>query len=270
MKGTICAVTVFILLVLSVNSCKIDNKVSPGSVYNMNFTISAGTTPLLPGPGNVVTNAPLRYYLNQLQFYIGYPRLEKADGTEIPLTNLVLVEFNSFPLATPNEIYGTDFTFSIPAGSYTGIKFGIGVPDAILDTIKHYHYRASDPLNQAWGMMWPNSDSVFRNIAIDMLADTSIQQNQTVNRDYQFHILEEFPNTHSVNLYSDLLFPDAFTVGNGNIHSATFNLDFNNVIFNSTNPIDLRTSVSTDMNTPSGITLGEAINKNFYSSLKLK
>jgi len=255
---------------MSENSCKKDTKVSPAPVYSINFTLSAGTSPLLLGPSNVVSNTTLRYYFNQLHFYIGYPRLEKSDGTEVQLANLVLVEFNSFPLAAPNAIYGTNFTFSIPAGSYTGLKFGIGVPDPILDTIKHYHYGTTDPLNQVWGMMWPNSDSVFRNIAIDMLADTSVRQNQAVNRDYQFHILEEFPNSHSVNIYSEILFPDAFTVSNGDSHTATINLDFNNVIFNTTNPIDLRNSVSTDMNTPSGITLGEMINKNFYSSLTLK
>jgi len=260
--------TAFILLLIwGISSCKKDPKAATSPVLNMNFSLSAGTAPLIPGPGNVVTNTPLRYYINYVQFYVGYPRLVKSDGTEVPLSNLFLVEFNDNPLATPNLVYNNVFSFTIPAGSYTGIKFDIGVPDPILDTIRHYHYGFTDPLAQWWGMLWPTSDSIFRNIAIEMLADTSVQQNQAINRLYDFHILEESPNSHAVALYSDLLFPDAFTVSNGDSHTAIFNLDFNKVIFNSTSPINLRTSISTDMNTTPSIAFGEIINKNFYSSI---
>ncbi len=271
MKRTIYALVAFILLIMSLNSCKKPPESSPAPVYNMNFTLSAGTAPLLPGPGHVVTNTTLRYYLNYVQFYVGYPRLEKADGTEVPITNLFVVEFNDEPVATPNSVYNNTFSFSVPAGTYTGIKFGIGVPDKILDTIKHFHYGLNDPLSaDYWGMLWPGVDSVIRNIAIDMLADTSKQQNQAVNRDYTFHILEDAPNSHAVNIYSDILFPEAFTVSNGDSRTDTFNLDFNKVFFNIANPIDLRNSVSGDMNTAQNIPLGEMINKNFYSSITLK
>ena len=123
----------------------------------------------------------MRYYLNQLQYYIGYPRLEKSDGTEVPLSNLFLVEYNTFPLATPNAVYGTDFSFQIPAGSYTGIKFGIGVPPKILDTIKHWHYYYNNPLDALDKItecpkMTDSIRNEFRDIELDMLADTSVGQ----------------------------------------------------------------------------------------------
>ena len=276
MKKTVYAIIALILLIVSENLCKTDNKVSPASSpqYNMNFTLSAGTAPLVPGPANVAS-APLRYYLNTLQYYIGYARLEKADGTEEPLSNLFLVEYNSAPIATPNAIYGTDFSFSIPAGSYTGIKFGIGVPPHILDTLKHWHWAKNillDPLDVDYGMPWtmyPNIYNIIRNIAIDMDADTSKGQNQTVNRQYTFHLLND---QDTVNLYHEIILPDVFTVANGDNHNVTVNLDFNNVFFNSSNPINLRATVGTDMfnNDIAGIKLGETINENFDNSFTLK
>jgi len=278
MKKTLLAVLAFILLVMSTNSCKTDNKVSPAPVYNMSFTLSAGTSPLLLGPTNVVTSAPMKYYLNQLQFYVGNPRLIKADGTEVPLTNMLVVAFNADPgtVAAPTSVFNTEFNFSVPTGSYKGIKFGIGVPPK-LDTLQflHAHNALTDPYNQAWGMVWVTMKDAgskyytMRNIAIDFLVDTSKLQNQAVNRDYSFHILND---QDTANLYSDLYFADNFSVDNGASHNAAFNLDFSNIFFNSTNPIDLRTSIGTDMfsNDIQGIKLGEMINKNFYSSLTLK
>lgn len=278
MKKTIYTVAVFILLIMSEYSCKKDNKVSPAPVYNMNFTLSAGTSPLLLGSGNIVTNATLRYYINYLLFYVGYPRLEKADGTEVPLTNMFIVEYYADPsaAATPNTVFNSQFSFSVPAGTYTGIKFGIGVPPK-LDTLQYLnaHNSLTDPYNQAWGLVWTMKDQgskyyTMRNIAMDFEADTSKLQNQIVNRDYTFHLLND---QDTANLYSDLFFNDNFTVSNGDTHSATFNLDFNNIFFNSANPINLRTTIGTDdmfSYDAQGIKLGEMINRNFYSSLTLK
>ena len=117
-------------------------------------------------------------------------------------------------------------------------------------------------------MIWPTDPTVVRHIAIDMFADTSAQQNQAPNREYQFHILNDH-NQDSVHLYTDMFFADAFTVNNGDSHVTAFNLDFNNIFFNSARPIDLKKVAGTDMfnNDPNGLLLGELINKNFYSSL---
>jgi len=278
MKKTLCTMLVFMLLIMSEDSCKKDAKATPSSPpqYSIDFTLSAGTVPLVPGPSNVAA-APLRYFLTTLQYYMGYTRLEKADGTEVPLSNLFLVEYNagSSVAPAPNAIFNTQFNFSIPAGSYTGIKFGIGVPPQILDTLKHWHYAYNillDPLDVEYGMPWtmyPNVYNIIRDIAIDMTADTSKAQNQTVNREYSFHLLND---QDTVNLYYEMVLPDVFTVVNGDNHNVTINLDYNNVFFNSSNPINLRTSVGTDMdsNDSTGIVLGEKINRNIHNSLTLK
>lgn len=279
MKKTVYGIVAVIFLIMSENSCKTDNKVTLAASpqYSMNFTLSAGTAPLLLGPTNVVTNATLRYYLNYLLFYVGYPRLEKADGTEVPLTNLFAVEFYADPstVAAPTSVFNTEFNFPVPAGTYTGIKFGIGVPPK-LDTLQflNAHNTLTDPYNQAWGLVWTMKDIgakyyTIRNIGLDLIADTSKLQNQAVNRDYSFHILND---QDTVNLYHEITLADNFSVANGENHNVTINLDFNNVFFNSSNPINLRTSVGTDMfnNDTTGIKLGEAINGNFYNSLTLK
>ncbi len=231
----------------------------------MNFTLSAGNSPL--AMSQLVTGVKYKYYINQLRFYIGYPRLIRADSTEVPLSNLFIVAYD---LLNPhNSIYGTNFNFQIPSGNYIGIKFGIGVPPAISDTVKHYHYTgANDPLNGNYGMIWPGDPTVIRDIAIDMQADTSVAQNQPANRDYQFHILNDH-NQDSVHLYKDMFFADAFNISNAGNHTVTFNLDYNKIFFNASSPIDLRQVSGTDMfnNDLNGLSLGEQINKNFYSSL---
>jgi hypothetical protein len=137
--------------------------------------------------------------------------------------------------------------------------------------VKHYHYNSNDPLTD-WGLFWPvitNNDFIYRNIAIDMVIDTSKSQTAGVNREDIFHVLQD---DTSLNLFNENIYQDAFTIGSGDSHTITLNLDFNNVFFNSTNPINLVSSVSTDMmkgNIPQ-IQLGEAINTNFYSSLSVK
>jgi len=269
MNRKLISAVVSILLIFIVLSCKKDTKV-PATVspqYTINFTLSAGTSPL--AMNQVVSNGvKYKYYINQLRFYIGYPRLIKTDSTEVPLSNLFIVAYDL--LNAHNSIYGTNFNFQIPAGNYIGIKFGIGVPPAILDTIKHYHNSgATDPLNGNYGMIWPTDPSVIRDIAIDMEADTSAAQNQPANRDYQFHILNDH-NQDSVHLYTELVFADPFTISNAGSHTINLNLDFNNVFFNPSSPINLRqTPGAEDMfnNDPNGLILGLLIYKNFCNSL---
>src|ERR1017187_2468884 len=199
-----------ILLFAGFSSCKKDNKVSEAPKYNMQFTISASTAPLYME--RTVTNEPLKYYLKQLRFYVGFPSLVKTDGTLVPLTNLFVVAYDSQNVY--NSIYGRNFNFTIPAGSYTGIKFGIGIPPQIMDTVKHYHYNSNDPLTD-WGLFWPvitNNDFIYRNIAIDMVIDTSKSQTAGVNREDIFHVLQD---DTSLNLFNENIYQDAFTIGSG-------------------------------------------------------
>ena len=249
------------------SSCKKSNNSSPAPQYNMQFSISAASAPLYID--HIVTGNAQRYYVKQCRFYVGYASLVKTDGSLVPLSNLFIVAYDSDNVY--NAIYGRNFSFTVPAGSYTGVKFGIGIPPQIADTVKHYHYGVNDPLTD-WGLFWPivnNNDFIYRNIAIDMVIDTSKSQTRGVNREDIFHILQD---DTTLNLFSENVYPDAFTVNNGDSHTTTLNLDFNNIFFNSTNPIDLVNSVSTDMmnGNTTQILLGEAINKNFYSSLSVK
>jgi len=95
----------------------------------------------------------------------------------VPLTDLFVVACDS---SIPyNSVYGRNFNFSIPAGSYTGITFGIGMPSKIADTITNYHLGINDPLNLDYGFEHnlTSNGPVYGNIDIIMFVDTSKAQN---------------------------------------------------------------------------------------------
>src|SRR5665213_1646928 len=116
MKNVFPLATALLLLFAGISSCKKNNNTSPTASpqYNMQFTISASGSPLYMN--HTVTNVPFRYYLKQLRFYVGFAKLEKSDGTEVPLSNLFIVAYDSNNAY--NSIYGRNFNFAVPAGSY--------------------------------------------------------------------------------------------------------------------------------------------------------
>jgi hypothetical protein len=256
------------MLIFGMLSCKKDvSTPTTGTAnYNMTFNLTASGAPV--EMGQTVTNAPTRYYFDIMRFYAGLPRLVKTDGSEVALSDLFIVKFDQG--IPDNTVCRHSFTFSIPAGSYKAIRFGIGVPPAIKDTVTHYHYGPLDPLNDDYGLHWAMSTSgkknVFRNIGINMYADTSTAQNQPLKRLLSFHILED---DTTLNLYRTLEFPEEFSVGSGGNHNIVFNVDANNLFFNSSSPIDLRHAGSTDMvkGDDLGIQLGVKLNRNFYSAI---
>jgi hypothetical protein len=268
MLKTILNAVIAILLCFASGSCtkKIASIPPVSPKYALEFKLTASGTPV--EINQTIANAPTRYYVQTLRFYAGFPRLVKTDGTEVPLANVVIVKFDTG--IPDNLVCAHTFNFYIPTGSYKSIRFGIGMPDKIKDTVTHYHYGALDPLNSDYGLLWTMSatgkNNTFRNIGMAIMADTSKAQNQTPSRFLSFHILED---DTTLNLYKELEIADNFTVGNGDLHTINLNLDINNVFFNASNPIDLRHSGSTDMinGDDKGIALGIKINNNFYNSI---
>jgi len=92
-----------------------------------------------PGLGTVPTTiAPLDF-----RFYVYDVRLIRADGTDVPVSlqqdgkwqyeNLVLLDFedNSGTCLTGTAETNAKVVGSVPAATYKGLKFGLGVPFAL-------------------------------------------------------------------------------------------------------------------------------------------
>jgi len=255
---------VFILLciLISVQGCKPTPSPSPATTqYTIQFNLTASGSSITTG--QAVTAPGGHYYIDLLRFYLGFPRLVKTDGTEVPMSNLCIVALDKY--LPYNSIYGNTFTFSVPAGDYKAVRFGVGLPPAINDTVKHYHNGPFDPLNQVYGLVWQMSFT-FRDIALQMYTDTSKAQNLTPTRPLFVHVLED---GDTLNLYHDLEFDKAFTISSGSTFVDNFNIDANQVFFPSSSPIDIKTAGSTDMTNAdkTGIALGLQLDNNFAKAI---
>ncbi|GAB3124474.1 MbnP family copper-binding protein [Novispirillum itersonii] len=109
------------------------------------FTLTAGATPVqcgtpfsLPGSGGpAVTLRDARLYVQDIA-------LIEAGGTAVPLTltdsdwqrqGVALLDFESgSPGCAGNAAVNTAVTGTVPAGSYTGLRFTVGVPPALNHT----------------------------------------------------------------------------------------------------------------------------------------
>jgi len=262
--GYVLAMGMLCLLLQACHPKPVPPKGSPQ--YTMQFNLVASGSPITID--NTVTTGPTRYYIDFMRFYCGFPTLVKTDGTLVPLANLEVVKFdNQIP---DNIVCNKSFTFNVPAGDYKAIRFGIGIPPTIKDTVKTWHLtNPNDPLNN-FGLLWVmgsiQQHNIFRDIGMDFFVDTSKLQNQRPNRLVEWHIIED---DTTLNLYSTLEFQESFSVGNGDNHVTNINVDANTLFFNPASPIDLRTAGTTSMdngNTPE-ILLGIAVNKNFYAAV---
>jgi hypothetical protein len=252
-----------LLLVCGPYGCKQKDDIKPPAPpkYSITFNLNASGAPfrfntIVPNSANT------RYSIEELLFYMGYPRLVKTDNTEVPLAPLLLMRFDS--AFTQNPIYGNNFSYTVPAGDYKSIKFGIGVPPQIRDTITHYHYDNNDPLNRGFGMIWDMTLNNYRNIAITGYIDTTKAQSKKPDVYFTYHILET--GTLPI-IYKEVEIADPFTVSAGGTHQATLSLDVNNIFFNKTNAIDIRHNRVTDMSTGPQFTLGVMIKDNLCASI---
>ncbi|GEM44586.1 MbnP family protein [Deinococcus cellulosilyticus] len=87
------------------------------------------------------------YTFDQVKFYLSEVALVKADGSELPLDGLRLLDFNRSTGTQNIEIFRAE----VPADTYKGLRFSIGVPRAL----NHTDPTLQDaPLGVDSGMAW--------------------------------------------------------------------------------------------------------------------
>ena len=87
------------------------------------------------------------YTVDLVKFYISEVALVKADGSELPLDVLKLVEINRAGGSQNVEIFKAD----VPADTYKGVRFSIGLPRALNHTDPTLQ---NAPLGVDSGMVW--------------------------------------------------------------------------------------------------------------------
>ncbi|GGJ26948.1 hypothetical protein GCM10008938_11330 [Deinococcus roseus] len=116
------------------------------ATLNIQLSVNVGKTPLEFGQTqqNVAGNT---YSLDLLKFYLSEVALVQADGSELPLDGVRLLEFNKDTGTQNIEIFKSD----VPAGTYKGVRFSVGIPRSLNHTDPTAQ---NDPLGVDSGMVW--------------------------------------------------------------------------------------------------------------------
>jgi uncharacterized repeat protein (TIGR04052 family) len=135
----------------------------------LDFDIVAGTTPVRCGTAvSALGVGSVAAQPKDLRFYVSAIRLLKADGSETALTlganddwnyssgadsvSLIDVEdaTGSCPTTTGTSATNTRVTGTVPTGTYTGVKFVMGVPFALNHTNTATATKPLDVAAMAW------------------------------------------------------------------------------------------------------------------------
>jgi len=130
---------------------------APAERVSLHFAVSAAGAPVacgakLPGLGTTRATATPE----DLRFYVSDVRLVRADGSEVPVAldddrawqakGVALLSWCADGKSDVHDVV----TGTVPAGTYRGVRFAVGVPDAL----NHADATVADaPLNVT-GMYW--------------------------------------------------------------------------------------------------------------------
>jgi hypothetical protein len=119
-----------------------------------------------------------RVRVDNFQSYISMLTLMKSDGSEVLLKDFHLQNFMD----------ATTLTFEVPVGTYTGVRFGVGVPATYNMHVDPAGYPNSHPLSVAGsqGMFWTwNTGYIFTKF--EGKADTTGTEGTDLLHSYSFH-----------------------------------------------------------------------------------
>jgi hypothetical protein len=135
--------------------------------------------------------------LRTFKFYISDVALIAADGSEVILTDVELVELDPF-----NTNYSSEFEFIIPKNDYEQIRFSVGLADDLNNT-DPTTVQKSDPLGSLSNMYWGWADMfvfILAEATIDTNDDNSIDGiiGFHTGEDLQFRPERTYPMTYGI------------------------------------------------------------------------
>lgn len=175
-----------------------------------------------------------KYFLEGFKMYVGDLVLIKENGDELPLSETLIYDFaEGTPTPPPGGGEGFAQTFEVPAGTYRGLRFGIGVPPS-LNNGNPAVYEPSHPLSIQRGMHW-NWTTGYIFLKIDGRIDSTTARTGGPVLGMTYH-------TGTNELYRELSFlePDhSFSIAEGEARSFAFALDVNRLFYTDTDTLDM-------------------------------
>ena len=168
-----------------------------------------------------------KFNLVTLRFYLSHLTLVKTDGNEVEVKDVEYLRFENNHAT--NNPKGEQVSGTIPAGSYSAMRFAIGV-DSILNHSDPSQYPSSHPLSIYSGSHWDwNPGYIF--LKLEGSIDTIPNGSGTLDEGFLYH-------TGLDTLYRELQFEDDFTVSPDETFEYKLKLDINRLFYNSSDTLD--------------------------------
>ncbi|MEO1448236.1 MAG: MbnP family protein [Bacteroidota bacterium] len=174
-----------------------------------------------------------RFNVEVFKLYLSELRLVKEDGTELPLTDVLLFDFVDGGVNKTEHGGGVFKQFTVPAGRYTGLKFGVGVPDS-LNQGNPALYESGHPLSVGSGMHW-NWTTGYIFLKLDGRIDTTGTPTGPLDEGFTYH-------TGTNDLFRDMTYQaddHAFTLTKDTEVQFSFELDLNRFFYTASDTIDM-------------------------------
>ncbi len=270
MKKTALRILLFSLILgvgLGLGCCKKPDKTTTNNngTLVLKFHITGGGQPFALNKA-ILNTTGQRYYFNIFTFYASNVTLTGNDSQL--LSSILLVDTYPGDISNNPAQVDTIFTFNVPAGSYSGLKFGIG-PDAQQNqqgggSYAYSNYPANSPLGDYYAqsgnqLYWSPSLGYLFFLAQGYF-DSSANNAGSINQQFAYHCgTDTFFSTKTI--------ASTIQITAGATTTFTINLETND-IFNAPNPINLKIPANDGTHTYDNAPLAKELLQNLNAALK--
>lgn len=173
------------MLAFGFNSCKKedddDHRHTDGTGHlHLYFKNVMGTIDYMANHEHALNNNGRKYSFTNLRYYVHDINLVKADGTKQSIGNQYL-------LVSGANVSELDLE-GLPAGSYTGLTFKVGVDSTTNKTVDPSTLDSGNPLASTSPSMYWSWASGYIFFRIDGQVDTSVAGNGSANFPFEMHL----------------------------------------------------------------------------------
>ena len=126
-----------------------------------------------------------RYSLEGFRVYLSDLTLVREDGTDTLIAETLLLDFAEEEVRKTTHGEGLYGQFTVPAGKYKGVRFGIGVPEE-RNHVDPTDFPADHPLSVSQGMHW-NWTSGYIFVKMDGRIDSSAAGTGPLTQGIAYH-----------------------------------------------------------------------------------
>ena len=227
-----------VLLILSFSfiACE-ENPPMEDGIFSLSFSRNGDTGEAVDGFPVFENNEGRKFYFENFSFYVSEITLFKENGESMKLiresdsSDVILYDW--VDVRTDNEGDRLFQNFDVPAGTYTGISFGIGVPE-VPNHSDPTNYPAEHPLSEFRGKHW-TWNAGYRFIMADGFIDDSDAKDGPMDLGFKYHLGMD-------TLYRNLEFKganDGFEVKSGSTYTYGFDLDPTKMFYNANESVDM-------------------------------